>query len=407
MNKNTHFFGQSVFGQLISLIDNSIITRNSRKHKAEHYIKKFSTKDHLISMLFCVFAKCSSLREVAGAMLGLSGKTKHFQLESLPYRSTLSDANKRRSADVFAGIYNDLLKQYHYLFSDSRIKQVIQKQIEIFDSTTISLFQEILKCVGRMPANGKRKGGIKMHTVINVDELVPKMVWFTGAATSDHFLLDKLKFDPNTIYVFDKGYNDYKAFKLFCDNETGFVTRIKDDALYRVEEELYIDECIHSGVLEDQIIEITVKEKDGTTGKLKLRKVTFYDRVLKRKFEFLTNLFEMRADLIAALYKLRWQIELLFKQLKQNFPLKYFLGDNENAIKIQIYCALIVNLLLTVVQKQLKRGWSFSNLVSFCRIHLFNYLHLMRFLENPEKDWLRQRQKLEMQTLFDGQGLLF
>jgi hypothetical protein len=407
MNKNTHFFGQSVFGQLISLIDNSIITRNSRKHKAEHYIKKFSTKDHLISMLFCVFAKCSSLREVAGAMLGLSGKTKHFQLESLPYRSTLSDANKRRSADVFAGIYNDLLKQYHYLFSDSRIKQVIQKQIEIFDSTTISLFQEILKCVGRMPANGKRKGGIKMHTVINVDELVPKMVWFTGAATSDHFLLDKLKFDPNTIYVFDKGYNDYKAFKLFCDNETGFVTRIKDDALYRVEEELYIDECIHSGVLEDQIIEITVKEKDGTTGKLKLRKVTFYDRVLKRKFEFLTNLFEMRADLIAALYKLRWQIELLFKHLKQNFPLKYFLGDNENAIKIQIYCALIVNLLLTVVQKQLKRGWSFSNLVSFCRIHLFNYLHLMRFLENPEKDWLRQRQKLEMQTLFDGQGLLF
>lgn len=128
---------------------------------------------------------------------------------------------------------------------------------------------------------------------------------------------------------------------------------------------------------------------------------------LKRKFEFLTNLFEMRADLVAAIYKLRWQIELLFKQLKQNFPLKYFLGDNENAIKIQIYCALIVNLLITVIQKQLKRSWSFSNLVSFCRIHLFNYLHLMRFLENPEKDWLRKQQKLEMQSLFREQGLLF
>ena len=115
----------------------------------------------------------------------------------------------------------------------------------------------------------------------------------------------------------------------------------------------------------------------------------------------------MRADLIAAIYKLRWQIELLFKQLKQNFPLKYFLGDNENAIKIQIYCALIVNLLITVIQKQLKRSWSFSNLVSFCRIHLFNYLHLMRFLENPEKDWLRKQQKLEMQSLFREQGLLF
>lgn len=159
--------------------------------------------------------------------------------------------------------------------------------------------------------------------------------------------------------------------------------------------------------MEDQIIVVTVKEEDGKTSKLKLRKVTFYDRVLKRKFEFLTNLFEMRADLIAAIYKLRWQIELLFKQLKQNFPLKYFLGDNENAIKIQIYCALIVNLLLTVVQKQLKRSWSFSNLVSFCRIHLFNYLHLMRFLENPEKDWCRKQQNLELQSLFDRQGLLF
>ena len=212
MNKNTHFFGQSVFGQLISLIDTSIITRNSSKYNADRYIKRFTTKDHLISMLFGVFAKITSLREVSGAMLGLSGKTKHFQLDSLPYRSTLSDANKRRTSDVFAGIYNDLLKQYHYLFSDSRIKQVINKQIEIFDSTTISLFQDILKCVGRMPANGKRKGGIKMHTVINVDGMVPKMVWFTSAATHDHYLLEKLRFDPDTIYVFDKGYNDRAVF---------------------------------------------------------------------------------------------------------------------------------------------------------------------------------------------------
>lgn len=406
MNKSTHFFGQSVFGQLISLIDNNIIVRNSLKYKADYYVKKFKLKDHLISMLFCVFAKCTSLREVSGAMLGLAGKTKHFQLDSLPYRSTLSDANQRRAADVFAGIYNDLLEKYHFVFSDSRIKQVIKKQIQIFDSTTISLFQDILKCVGRIPANGRRKGGIKVHTIINVDELVPKMIYMTSASTSDHYLLDKLKYDPNTIYVFDKGYNDYVAFKRFCDNETGFVTRLKDNAVYGIEEELYIDACIHSGVLEDQIIEVTVKEENETS-KLKLRKVTFYDRVLKQKFEFLTNLFELRADFIAAIYKLRWQIELLFKQLKQNFPLKYFLGDNENAIKIQIYCVLIANLLFTVIQKQLKRPWAFSNLVSFVRIHLFNYIHLMRFLENPEKDWLRSQQNIEMQSLFEQQGLLF
>jgi len=199
---------------------------------------------------------------------------------------------------------------------------VINKQIEIIDSSTISLFKDILKCVGRNPQNGKKKGGIKLHSVINVDEAVPKMVWFSSAATHDHILLDKLKLDSNTIYVFDKGYNDYKAFEKFSFSQTGFVTRIKDNAVYETVTDSKIDDNIHSGVEKDEIIEIQVKN-DHSTKPLKLRKVQFYDRVLKRRFEFLTNLFEMRADLIAAIYKLRWQIELLFKQLKQNFPLKY------------------------------------------------------------------------------------
>lgn len=399
MSKTTHFFGQSVFGQLISLIDSNIISKATKTCQSDRYVKKFKTKDHLISMLFCSFAKCTSLREVSGAMLGLSGKTKHFQLEHIPKKSTLGDANQRREAEVFGLIYNDLFRKYGYVFSDSRIKDLINKQIEIFDSTTISLFKDIMKCVGRKPKNGKRKGGIKVHTIINVDETVPKLVWFTHSATNDHVLLKKLKMDPNTISVFDKGYNDYKAFQKFSDNNSGFVTRIKDNAVYETISNNVIGEEIHSGVLEDTIIELTVKNEAGAT-KLKLRKVRFYDRELKREFEFLCNLFEMRADLIAAIYKLRWQIELLFKQLKQNFPLKYFLGDNENAIKIQIYCALIANLLMTVIQKQLKRSWSFSNLVSFCKIHLFNYIHLCSFLENPDKDWRINYYNQEQLSLF-------
>lgn len=386
MNKTIHFFGNSVFGQLISLIDSKFIADSSKACNSDRYVKKFTTKDHLISMLFCAFAKCTSLREVSGAMLGLAGKTNHFQLNHIPKKSTLADANQRRDAEVFGKVYHKLLGKYSHVFSDSRVKDVINKQIEIFDSTTISLFKDILKCVGRNPVTGKKKGGIKVHTVINVDESVPKLVWFTEAAKHDHILLEKLKMDSNTIYVFDKGYNDYRAFKKFSENKTGFVTRIKDNAVYDTIETNEIAEHIHSGVLQDEIIEITVKENE-TESKLKLRKVRFYDRVLKREFEFLTNLFDMRADLVAAIYKLRWQIELLFKQLKQNFPLKYFLGDNENAIKIQIYCALIANLLMTVIQRTLKKSWAFSNLVSFCKIHLFNYIHLMNFLENPDKDW--------------------
>ena len=400
MSKTTFFFGQSVFGQLISLIDSSIISNAAKECNSDRYVKKFKIKDHLISMVFCAFAKCSSLREVSGAMLGLSGKTKHFQLDHIPKKSTLGDANQRRDAEVFGIIYNKLFLKYGHIFSDSRIKDVINKKIEIFDSTTISLFKDILKCVGREPQDGKRKGGIKVHTVINVDETVPKLVWFTSAATNDHVLLSKLKLDSNTIYVFDKGYNDYKAFKKFSDNETGFVTRIKDNAVYESISQNEISEDIHSGVLEDEIIELTVKDGTNPESKLKLRKVRYYDRELKREFEFLTNLFEMRPDLIAALYKLRWQIELLFKQLKQNFPLKYFLGENENAIKIQIYCTLIANLLMTVIQKTLKRSWAFSNLVSFCKIHLFNYIHLLNFLENPDKDWQKILRNEEQLSLF-------
>jgi hypothetical protein len=398
MGKSTIFFGTSVFGQLISLIEDNIIVKSAKKYNSDHYIKHFKTKDHLISMLFCAFAKCTSLREVSGAMLGLSGKTKHFRLDHIPYRSTLSDANKRRDAEVFREIYMSLLRQYKHLISDSRIKDVINKQIEIFDSTTISLFQDIMKCVGRKPKDGKRKGGIKVHTIINVDEVVPKMIWITNASTNDHVLLKKLRFDSNTIYVFDKGYNDYKAFTMLDENKTCFVTRIRDNAVYQILENHEIESNIHSGVLEDTIIELSVKDEEKS--KLKLRKVRFYDRVLKREFEFICNLFDMRPDLIAAIYKIRWQIELLFKQLKKNFPLKYFLGDNENAIKIQVFCVLIANLLMAVVQKQLKRKWSFSNLVSFCKIHLFNYINLIKFLENPDKDWVKTKQNLEQLTLF-------
>ena len=398
MSKSNHFSTKSVFGQLISLIDDSLVRKEVKKCGSDRYTKRFTTKDHLISMLFCSFSKCTSLREISGAMLGLSGKTAGFQLHHIPKRSTLSDANKKRDVLVFENIYHGLLKQYGSFLSDSRIKTVINKQVKIFDSTTIRLFKDILEGVGRNPKTGKKKGGIKVHTVVNADEIVPEMVWFSEAKKHDHNFLEKLKCDDNTIYVFDKGYNDYKAFEHFTNHKTGFVTRIKDNASYRKIEELDIEERIHNGVLKDELIEFEVK-KGKEISKLRLRKVVFYDRANKREFEFLTNLFEMRADLIAALYKIRWQIELLFKQLKQNFPLKYFLGDNENAIKIQIYCVLIVNLLLAVIKKRLKRSWAFSNLVSFCKIHLFNYIHLMKFLENPEKDWIIEKD--------DGEQLSF
>ena len=281
MGKSNYFSSKSVFGQLISLIDDSLIRKEVKKCDSDRYTKRFTTKDHLISMLFCSFSKCTSLREISGAMLGLSGKTSSFQLNHIPKRSTLSDANKKRDVLVFENIYHQLLKQYGGFLSDSRIKDVIKKQVKIFDSSTISLFKDIMGCVGRNPKSGKRKGGIKLHTVVNADEMVPSLVWFSEAKTHDHNFLEKLKCDENTIYVFDKGYNDYKAFEYFTAQKTGFVTRIKDNASYISIEKLDIGERIHNGILEDEIIEIDVKKRKEIS-KLRLRKVRFYDRVNKR-----------------------------------------------------------------------------------------------------------------------------
>jgi hypothetical protein len=323
-------------------------------------------------------------------MLGLKGKTKHFQLKNLPHRSTLSDANAKRSHSVFEEVYYSLYKQYGSLISDSRKIYDWENKLEIIDSSTISLFKDILNCVGRKPANGKSKGGIKVHTQINLQEKVPKLIWFSAATTHDKQFLKHLQLEKGKIAVFDKGYNDYRAFDNFTEQGIFFVTRLKSNASYESITENEIPDYLDNGVLKDELIIVDVKENGKYLKTTKLRRIAYWDEENCRCFEFITNLEGMNAGHIALIYKKRWQIELLFKQLKQNFPLKFFLGDNENAIKIQIWCTLIVNLLLTVIHKKVKRKWAFSNLVSFCRLHLFNYIHLTKFLENPEKDWLKE-----------------
>jgi len=390
MNKSSYFFGQSVFGQLISLIDLNKIKTIGKKHMSDYYIKKFDTSDHMISMLFSTFANCTSLREVAASMLGLKGKMSHFQLKSIPFRSTLSDANKRRSHLVFQDVYYSLLKQYHPIISDSRQTYSWENRVDIIDSSTISLFKDILSCVGRKSNNGKRKGGIKVHTQINLQDRVPKLIWFSAATTHDKQFLKHVELEKGRIAVFDKGYNDYKTFDKFNQDGIFFVTRLKSNASYESIKENDIPSYIDNGVLKDEVIRVDVKENGAYSKMLELRKIAYWDEENKRCFEFITNLHGMNPGHIALIYKKRWQIELLFRQLKQNFPLKFFLGENENAIKIQIWCALIVNLLLTVIHKKIKRKWAFSNLASFCRLHLFNYIHLTKFLENPEKDWLKE-----------------
>lgn len=387
MSKSIYFFGQSVFGQLISLLDRGDIKKAVRSTNSDYKYKGFQTWEHLISMLFCTLSGCSSLREITAGFLGLKGKTEHFALKKLPRRSTLSDANRKRTPQVFERIYNDLLSRYLPCISDSRIRQQFGHKVFLIDSTTITLFCAIMRGAGRIPKTGKQKGGIKVHTMLNPDEQVPRLIWITESATNDIQFLPKIDFEKNAVYVFDKGYVDYQRYEEFCSNGVYFVTRLRENAAYQSLQDLDIPEEIDPGIIKDELIELPIRKNGKVIRTVKLRRVVYWDDSVDKAFVFLTNLEVVSADQIALLYKQRWGIELVFKQVKQNFPLKYFLGDNTNAIEIQVWCVLIANLLMTVVKDRVTRKWAFSNIVTFCRIHLFNHIHLIRFLQDPEKDW--------------------
>ena len=392
MNKINKFSGIPVISQIINLLDRVKINRTARRNQSDRYYKKFKTIDHLITMIYVVLSGCNSLREITSIILACEGKINHLGIKYFPRRSTISDANRKRNSSVFSDIYFGLYHKYRKIISDSKLKDTVIKHLQIVDSTTIGLFCDILKGVGRNPLNGKKKGGIKMHTMINATEDVPTLIRFTSAATHDHEFLKDLELKKGSIVVFDKGYNDYTQYLRWNLEGVYFVTRQKDNAVWTSIEEYEIPVGTDNGVLKDEKIKV---EKDGKY--IELRRIAYWDEKHKIVYEFISNNYEFTAVKIAEIYKRRWQIELLFKRLKQNFPLKYFLGDTQNAIEIQIWVCLIVQLLMLVIQKQAERKWAFSNLVSVIRFHLMTYIDLYKFLKSPDSDWQYLTNKTEEQ----------
>lgn len=387
MGKNTNFNGQPIFNQLLTFIDKSEIRKIAKRHGSERYVKKFTTYNHLVVMLFAVFEGYHSIREVILGLLANAHKLTHLGLSYLVRRSTFSEANKRRCSKVFEDIYMSVYRKHSKSLADSRLNDKELKRLYIMDSSTITLFKDILKGVGRNPKEGKKKGGIKAHTIIKASENVPCLIRYSEAARHDHMFLQEVEVLPaGSIITFDKGYVDYAQYEAFTEKTIWYVTRLKDNALYTALKEFDIPDDADSGVLKDEEVELLYGQNKKQ--KHKARRIAYWDNENNRLFEFLTNNFELSAEKIALIYKKRWQIELLFKQLKQNFPLKYFLGDNENAIEIQIWSAMLANLLITLVKSRLKRKWAFSNMVSIIRQQLMNYINIYSFLEEPEKSWL-------------------
>ena len=388
MGKSSNFFGQPIFGQLIKSLDRKKIAEMSRKHGGEKYVKSFDGYTHLLTMLYAVIQRFDSLREIEASMTAEVRKLHHVGIDSVPKRSTLSDANARRSEKFFEEVYRDLYEANKaILSSDSRRGGTEEwiKRLRIIDSTTVSLFSNtIFKGVGRHPKTGRKKGGIKVHAVIHANEGVPCDVQFTSAATNDSFMLAPNHYKHNEITAMDRAYINYAKFEELTDRGVVYVTKMKKKLSY----EILVD-CIHQksqGVMEYR--EQIVVFRKGNINHI-ARIITYVD-IKKDKqpkpISLLTNDFDMPLETIVSIYRRRWQIESLFKQIKQNFPLRYFYGESANAIKIQIWVTLIANLLLSLLQSTLKRRWSFSGLATMVRIVLMYYLNLEKFFNQPDAD---------------------
>ncbi len=385
MGKSTNFTGQPVFGQLLKLLNKQKIQAISRSTgQSEHRIRKLNGYTHLVTMLFGILKHFDSLRELEIGLQAEANKIRHLGIDYIAKRSTLSEANMRRPQEFFAKVYAHLLETYAAFLADSRPKREEkewEKTLYMMDSTTISLFGNILKGVGRHPKSGKKKGGMKVHTVLKYHVGVPMMVQLTSAAKHDHYLLKEVHLPQDSILAMDRAYIDYAQFQRLTEDGVCYVTKMKKNLKY---EELASVAYVSPDGLVTHIDRHIVFQKGDLRHEARL--VELWSQDTKKSVLLLTNNFEFPVEDLAEIYKRRWAIESLYKQLKQNFPLHFFYGDSVNAIQIQTWVVLIANLLCTIIQRMIKRHVSFSQMVTMLRQTLMYYTDFISFMEKPNRD---------------------
>ena len=384
--------GQPIFKQILNLIPRSVVDKVVYRHKGDRYYKSFSTWDELITLLFGVFERCDSAREVCDGMATMSGKLNFLGMDCAPAKSTFNDALNRRSEKVFEAIYFALLAYFSPFLSDSRKTDISFAQFFAFDSTTIRLFSEVLKGVGRkLKGHGKQKGGMKVHMLTDVHADSAKFVKMSDARMHDKKFLQYINcLTAGCMIVFDKAYNFYQQFAQWTQKDIFFVCRLKDNAKYEVVETLFAQELSEkqAGVMEEEHIHLQYKEEKKQKT-LCLRKVTYRDEK-GRIYQFITNNWEITAEEVALIYKYRWSIELVFKKLKQNFQLHFFYFESENGIKTQVWATLIAHLLLTVLMRKSKTNKAFSTVAALIRIHFNSHLDLYWVIQNGRRSYQKR-----------------
>jgi len=364
----------SIFSQLLQLFPRVEFQQMVRETHAERHAKGFTCWGQFVAMLFCQLGRAHSLREITGGLRSCEGKLKHLGITA-PSHSTLAYANQHRPWELYEEVFLRLLERCRTEAIGKKAFRFKNKLISM-DSTTIDLCLAMFNW-----AKFRRtKGAIKLHLLLDHDGYLPSFAIVTEGKVSDIKVAHQFHFDPGTIVVDDRGYNDYALFGKWTFQGVYFVTRMKENALYEAVGEKRIPQNRH--ILKDELIEFknpNAREKCPYP----LRRIEVLDPDKKEVLVFLTNHLDLGASTIASIYKDRWQIELFFKALKQNLKIKTFVGTSPNAVKIQIWTALIAMLILRFLQLKSKFTWSLSNLVALLRMNLFTHRDLWAWLNKP------------------------
>lgn len=368
----------SLFSQLIREIPRIEFQRLVRRHGAERGAKGYSCWNQMVSMLFCHLAKADSLREICNGLSCCFGKLVHLGIDRRPNKSTLAYANAHRSAALYEDLLRTTLNHFrtHGHFGKRRHKFRFKNKLFSLDSTTISL------CLSLFPwAKFRRvKGGVKLHVLLDHDDYMPSFAAITSAKVNDQIALKTLRLNPGSIVAADAAYNDFSVYSAWTDQGVYFVTRMRRNTVYEVVERRRVPS--RRNILSDEIVLLTGRRAQRRCPH-RLRRIVVLDRENDREIVLLTNHLEFGATTISAIYKDRWEIEIFFKTLKQNLKIKTFIGTTENALRIQIWTALLALLLLKWLHYQSRAAWSFSNLASMLRLNLFSYRDLGEWLSDP------------------------
>lgn len=366
----------SCFSQVLSLVNRNDFARAVREHGAEKGAKGFSCWDQFVAMLFCQMGAANSLREICGGLATAMGRLIHLGLRGAPARSTLAYANQHRPWELYQTVFNQLLVRCRQLAATKRRRFRFKNPLRSLDATVIDLCLEVFDW-----ARFRRtKGAIKLHLQLDHQGYLPCWALVTEAKTHEVKPARTLHFEPGTIVALDRAYIDFSLFARWREDGVFFVTRPKANMSYTVLKRRGI--LWRGNVISDEEIRLSgllTKEKYP----YRLRRIVVWDTKNEREIVFLTNIFHFAASTVASIYKERWQIELFFKALKQNLKVKTFVGTNENAVKTQIWTALIAMLLLKFLQIKSSWNWSLSNLAAMLRFNLLSYRDLWAWLDDP------------------------